>query len=106
MATPETMDKVTLPQFGYDASLCPMCAESGLVQRHCPQDTEDWLLRGRVCKACGYSWMTVELYVTTKKSGRPPKGYINLRRVGLSVDALEDGETGPQAADERGENHE
>ena len=55
MATPETMDKVTLPQFGYDASLCPMCAESGLVQRHCPQDTEDWLLRCRVCKSCGYS---------------------------------------------------
>ena len=50
--------------------------------------------------------MTVELYATTKKSGRPPKGYINLRRVGLAVDALEDGETGPQAADERGENHE
>ena len=88
--------KALMPGIGYDATLCPVCTERGKVYGRNSDCAENWLIRRRRCEKCGARWSTVELYITGKRSGTAPHGAMNLRMLALEVDALDQGEIGPQ----------
>ena len=91
----ESPAKILLPETGYDASLCPQCAERGEVTATDRKYADGWLLRRRLCHRCGINWASVELYASGKRCGVRRKGTAHRRMAALEVDAMDPGALGP-----------